>query len=246
VPSCTDTVKNGVETDIDCGGASCSKCGTGKTCSGGSDCQSGVCSVTCQAPACTDLVRNGSETDIDCGGSCSTKCANGLGCSVSADCQSGYCNAGTCAVPADPAQYNFELDTQTWWTHNDVSSIQRTTSSHYLGVAALQANFTGGACQDQCYVAVNPTGLAVGTVVTFHVWLPSGMPLAFVQPFAIENGGTWRFAGAYTLYTNVTPNAWNTFQFTIPGDWAGILDIGVQFWMNSPWTGSVYVDSVSW
>ena len=41
--SCSDGVKNNGESDIDCGGASCAKCGTGKSCTVASDCQSGVC-----------------------------------------------------------------------------------------------------------------------------------------------------------------------------------------------------------
>ncbi|HVJ18697.1 MAG TPA: discoidin domain-containing protein, partial [Polyangiaceae bacterium] len=48
-PTCTDGVKNGNETGVDCGG-SCP-----------------ACPVT---PTCTDGVKNGSETGVDCGGSC--------------------------------------------------------------------------------------------------------------------------------------------------------------------------------
>lgn len=44
-PTCTDGIKNGGETGIDCGGSICIPC-----------------------PTCTDGVKNGSETDIDCGG----------------------------------------------------------------------------------------------------------------------------------------------------------------------------------
>jgi hypothetical protein len=35
--SCTDTVKNGVEMDVDCGGADCKGCGQGMACTGPSD-----------------------------------------------------------------------------------------------------------------------------------------------------------------------------------------------------------------
>jgi len=42
--SCTDKVKNGLETDVDCGGGICPKCAGGKKCIKPSDCQSGVCS----------------------------------------------------------------------------------------------------------------------------------------------------------------------------------------------------------
>ena len=42
-PSCTDLVKNGVETDVDCGGGTCVDCAAGKACLGGTDCVSGSC-----------------------------------------------------------------------------------------------------------------------------------------------------------------------------------------------------------
>lgn len=47
--SCADTVKDGNETDVDCGGGSfmgqmaCPKCTTGQKCLAGSDCMSGMC-----------------------------------------------------------------------------------------------------------------------------------------------------------------------------------------------------------
>ena len=57
VPTCSDGVKNGSETDIDCGG-SCPKCGTGKACQVNGDCvndvcQSQVCQPTCAERPCT-------------------------------------------------------------------------------------------------------------------------------------------------------------------------------------------------
>jgi hypothetical protein len=71
-PTCTDGVKNGSESDVDCGGT-CPACGTDKSCSLPADCTSGVCTGgKCAAPSCTDAVKNGTETGIDCGGSCPT------------------------------------------------------------------------------------------------------------------------------------------------------------------------------
>src|SRR5260221_4644152 len=107
-PICTDQVKNGNETDIDCGGmcAPTLKCGDGKGCSVAGDCQSGVCptSKVCAVPSCADTVKNGTETDIDCGGAgClpNKKGGDGKGCSTAADCLSGVCPASKlCAVPA--------------------------------------------------------------------------------------------------------------------------------------------------
>ena len=42
--SCSDSVKNGNETDVDCGGGTCPKCASGKKCVAASDCSSGMCS----------------------------------------------------------------------------------------------------------------------------------------------------------------------------------------------------------
>jgi len=96
-PACDDGLKNGDETDVDCGGT-CSKCVDTKVCSGASDCSSGVCTDGhCAKPQCVDGVKNGTETDIDCGGSCGSTCALAMSCAADADCRSGRCNAGVCA-----------------------------------------------------------------------------------------------------------------------------------------------------
>src|SRR3569832_2560968 len=42
-PSCTDGIKNGAETDVDCGGTACPACETGKACAVAKDCDSQVC-----------------------------------------------------------------------------------------------------------------------------------------------------------------------------------------------------------
>ena len=57
-PTCTDNVKNGNETDIDCGGGTCGACIDGKTCLVNSDCQSNICSGTCQPSGGTPPYKN--------------------------------------------------------------------------------------------------------------------------------------------------------------------------------------------
>lgn len=69
-PTCTDGIKNGSETGIDCGGTSCPVC---PTCSDGvkngretgNDCGGPDCKA---CPTCSDGIKNGSETNVDCGG----------------------------------------------------------------------------------------------------------------------------------------------------------------------------------
>jgi len=94
---CLDTVKNGAETDVDCGGPTCNTCVTGKLCGAGTDCASGVCTGgVCKAPACNDVIKNGVETDIDCGGGTCLGCQAGKTCAANGDCIGGSCSGSTC------------------------------------------------------------------------------------------------------------------------------------------------------
>jgi hypothetical protein len=86
--TCLDGVKNGGETDVDCGGPVCPGCANGLNCTLGTDCQSGHCvngkCVQCSVPA-------------DCGAStvCHTfTCTSGV-------CGSTFANASTaCSTPS--------------------------------------------------------------------------------------------------------------------------------------------------
>jgi hypothetical protein len=93
-------VKNGTETDRDCGGGNgCAPCAQGLVCKVPGDCTSSVCtSGRCAAPTCSDSTKNQNETDRDCGGSC-PKCAVGLVCGGNSDCASDNCATGRCAAP---------------------------------------------------------------------------------------------------------------------------------------------------
>src|SRR5215213_7489141 len=89
-PSCTDRRKDGLETDIDCGGT-CTPCALDRACQTSTDCLSGACKSSkctdpmemascsqdadcsshlciggkCQISSCDDTVKNGAESDID-------------------------------------------------------------------------------------------------------------------------------------------------------------------------------------
>ena len=88
--TCNDGMQNNLETDVDCGGSSCSTvgklCGPGQTCGTDDDCQlGGTCAATGQCSSCNDGVRNGDEVDVDCGGTCG-KCGEGSMCYSGDDC----------------------------------------------------------------------------------------------------------------------------------------------------------------
>lgn len=102
-PTCTDGVRNGNETDVDCGGT-CPGCALGETCAEHTDCSLAYCTCpndvcSCATPECDDGFQNGSEIDIDCGPLCEGTCTVGRACLGNEWCQSRVCDGGTCAAP---------------------------------------------------------------------------------------------------------------------------------------------------
>ncbi|CAF1460888.1 unnamed protein product [Adineta ricciae] len=157
-PTCTDGVKNGLETSADCGGAACvsqsKTCGTGLGCGSSTDCTSGVCtSGTCQAPTCTDGVKNGLETSVDCGGvtcvSQSKTCGTGLGCGSSTDCTSGVCTSGTCQAPTCTDGVKNGLETSVDCGGADCVSQSKTCDTG-LGCGS-STDCTSGMCDSGTY-----------------------------------------------------------------------------------------------
>jgi len=95
---CANGLKDGGETDKDCGGP-CGPCADGKHCVSGNDCLSLVCTnKVCKSPTCGDAVKNGSESDVDCGGPCSP-CADGKACEAPSNCTGGVCDGHLCCTP---------------------------------------------------------------------------------------------------------------------------------------------------
>ncbi len=95
VPSCSDELMNGDETDVDCGGV-CREsgllCSVGEGCIINDDCSTWICiGSICQDYACGDGLCTGPETAFNCPTDCSAVCGDT------------YCthaeNAGTC--PSD-------------------------------------------------------------------------------------------------------------------------------------------------
>jgi hypothetical protein len=75
-PTCRDCTKNGLETDVDCGGTEeCQLCRVGQGCASDGDCLSGVCTMD---------------------GKCAPGAPNAA-CHSGADCASGTCGLGDCA-----------------------------------------------------------------------------------------------------------------------------------------------------
>lgn len=117
--NCMNDVKDGSETDKDCGGPGCPKCDNLKLCKKNSDCVSNACvpnpanggALTCLFPSCSDMFADGDESDVDCGGSCSMTatidggtvvvsggCDDGKLCGQPLDCTNQVCGAAASVV----------------------------------------------------------------------------------------------------------------------------------------------------
>ena len=109
LPTCTDGVKNGQESDVDCGSPTCPKCGLSKTCSSGADCLTAKCqnNLCCVADVGSPCARNACGSyggTTRCDGSCSGS-TPALPPGVDSQCrcigtdtnQDGYRCGGTCA-----------------------------------------------------------------------------------------------------------------------------------------------------
>jgi hypothetical protein len=99
---CSDHKRDGIETDVDCGGGICPPCLVGQRCeSAVIDCASRGCdalSHLCVPDPCFDHAWDGQETYTDCGGPvCAARCGRDTLCNTTSDCQTGLtCWAGIC------------------------------------------------------------------------------------------------------------------------------------------------------
>jgi hypothetical protein len=157
--ACNDGVKNGTETDKDCGGSCPQRCAVNQSCAINSDCllpDSGHCSATkCVAFSCLDGIKNGSETDKDCGGPCAADCGLGLGCGMDADCASAACVGTLCAAckPTTKTCVNSSVQTcsqaGTWDTPVPCTVTNGTANCSGQGVCGIQSCNSGyGHCDN--------------------------------------------------------------------------------------------------
>jgi hypothetical protein len=126
--NCTDGKLDGLETDVDCGGADCGRCASTLDkllhCLVPANCASGLCyanggagtsgggpatcaptgnasmNCVCNPGDCRNGKQDGVETDVDCGGGGCAPCLLDQKCLASTDCKSNNCLAGKCAPPA--------------------------------------------------------------------------------------------------------------------------------------------------
>ena len=144
-------------------------------------------------------------------------------------------------------QYDFETGIQNWLsTGAPITSLADSTAQHYTGSKSLAVNFSGNAGTATAYVR-QPTTPA-GKVVTFHVWIPANSQIASIQAFVEQSAlGGWTYTYQQRLISQLVVGAWNTVTVTVPPNAVTPLySLGVTFTTSGTWTGTCYIDSISW
>jgi hypothetical protein len=126
-----------------------------------------------------------------------------------------------------------------------ITGVSTSGTEVYAGAKSLAVQFSGTKSDTQM-VYVSSPATPVGKTVTFHIWIPAGSAVSAVQPYVQQGaGGGWLWTGNYQAITSLTPEAWNIIAVTVPSNAVTPLyELGVQFFTNSAWTGTCYIDSV--
>jgi len=153
---------------------------------------------------------------------------------------------GTTPTPptTDATDYNFEGDVQGWKSMGSLpATVTRQTSIKYAGNASLGMTINGSGT---AMVGVANPAAKAGQVVTFHIYVPSGGAISWVQPYVQQGASAnWTWTGNWQPMTALKAGAWNTLSVTVPAN-AGLLSsLGVQFATSGTYNGTVYVDSVN-
>ena len=158
-------------------------------------------------------------------------------------------NAATITVAnSDPAQYNFESGTQSWTsTGGMITGLSSSTTQAFAGTHSLAVSINSTSASSQ-QVFVSAPSTPAGSTVTFHIWIPSGSAISSIQPYVQQgSSGNWSWTGNWQAIGSLKTNAWNTLTVTVPSNAATpLLSLGVQFSTSGAWSGTCYIDSVSW
>ena len=127
-----------------------------------------------------------------------------------------------------------------------LTGVSSATAQKFAGTHALAVAVSGAAGDASAFVSSPAT--PAGKTVTFHVWVPSGSAISAIQPFALQGAaGGWTWTGNWQAIGSLKTNAWNTLALTVPSNAATpLFELGVDVTTNAAWSGTVYVDSISW
>jgi hypothetical protein len=150
--------------------------------------------------------------------------------------------SGPSGQPLDPAaRFDFEDGTTQGWgvSWGSTLSVANETRTAYSGSHGLALDVTGTGWP-AIGVHSGLGGVGPGTIVTYHVWAPTGVS-AGVSPMLFDSG--WH---ASVLANQQLQPGWNTITFTVPPSTNGVNELGLQINDGNGWAGRLVLDDVTW
>jgi hypothetical protein len=128
--------------------------------------------------------------------------------------------------------------TQGWRVHWGAATLANSARVAYTGTHSLAVTFPSSTI-DSGVEVTNTSGIVPGTIVTYHVYIPSSKRLG-LTPYSIDSTGAGTF-----LPIQYTHSGWNTVTWTMQSK-AGLRVIGLDISNNFGFSGTVNLDDVSW
>jgi hypothetical protein len=125
--------------------------------------------------------------------------------------------------------------------------VSSSTARAWAGRGSLAVTLGGTAAGNSSVFVNNPT-VTAGKTVSFRLWVPGGSRITGVQPYVQQGeAAKWQWTGSWTAGTALKANDWNTVTVQVPANAVKPLSqLGIEFFTDAAWSGTVYVDSVSW
>jgi hypothetical protein len=136
-------------------------------------------------------------------------------------------------------------DLQGWYKDGASLAVSQSTEQAETGTGSLKLAFNAMPVDAYPSIALDSPNAYCGQTLTYNIWTSAGSAGLNVVLFVLANGYQW--TEARPPITNL--GGWTTVSRKFPDIGPqGLQRIGIQFnnSTGSPYTGSVYIDNVTW
>jgi hypothetical protein len=139
--------------------------------------------------------------------------------------------------------YGFETSTQNWGFKSGSGSVATSTAQHQgSGTSSLAVTFSSATT---ARVGVDaPANSPAGKTITFWVWVPRRSAISGVYGYVQDSAGTLT-QGPTKSASALTKPGWNSVTVNAPAGQT-VQQIGVGFTFSSAYSGTFYIDSVTY
>lgn len=151
---------------------------------------------------------------------------------------------GPTPAPTPPSGYDFESGVDGWTRSGaPIVGLVRSTAQRSSGVSSLAVQISGSG---SAMASVANPSVRAGAIVTFRIYIPTGARIASVQPYVLQGAaGNWTWTGNWQPIASLRSGAWNTISVQVPANAAALASLGVQLATNGSYSGSIYIDNVT-